>query len=102
MLSKNPIFAWRFRLGRFCSHLMVGLRPSQAIPSYRCGALEPGECPMKKLFVIVALGTVIAAPAFAQREPNTDHSVRSPQQQRSTVPPGRIYYERNGNANPDF
>jgi len=56
---------------------------------------------MKKLLVLVALGTVIAAPAFAQREPNTDYRVRSPQQQRSTVPPGGIYYERNGNANPD-
>jgi hypothetical protein len=57
---------------------------------------------MKKLLAIVALGTVIAAPAFAQREPNTDYRVRSPQQQRSTVPPGGIYYERNNNLNPDF
>jgi hypothetical protein len=57
---------------------------------------------MKKLLVLVALGTIIAAPAFAQREPNTDHRARSPQHQRSTVPPGGIYYERNNNANPDF
>ena len=57
---------------------------------------------MKKLLAIVALGTVIAAPAFAQREPNTGHRVRSPQQQRSTVPPGGIYYERNNDLNPDF
>jgi hypothetical protein len=57
---------------------------------------------MKKLLVIVALGTVIAAPVFAQHDPNTDHRIRSPQQQRSTVPPGGIYYGRNNNLNSDF
>ena len=57
---------------------------------------------MKKLLVLAAFGTILAAPAFAQREPNTDHRVRSSQQQRSTVPPGGIYYGRNNNLNPDF
>jgi hypothetical protein len=56
---------------------------------------------MKKLLVLVALGTVIAAPAFAQHDPNVRG--RASQQQRSTVPPGGIYYyERNNNTNPDF
>jgi hypothetical protein len=60
---------------------------------------------MKRLFVLVALGTVIAAPAFAQRDPNGRHHVRaSHQEQSSTVPRHArdTYYERNNNLNPDF
>ena len=60
---------------------------------------------MKKLLVIVALGTVIAAPAFAQQDPNDPNvhrRARAAHQQRSTVPPGGIYYGRNNNLNPDF
>jgi Ni/Co efflux regulator RcnB len=60
---------------------------------------------MKKLLVIVALGTVIAAPAFAQQDPNDPNGHRrahAAHQQRSTVPPGGIYYGRNNNLNPDF
>jgi hypothetical protein len=58
---------------------------------------------MKKLLVLVAFGTVLAAPAFAQRDPNdpnVHHRARAAQ--RSTIPPGGIYYERNNNLNPDF
>jgi hypothetical protein len=58
---------------------------------------------MKRPFVLVALCTVIAAPAFAQRIPNAHHHVRGSQQQRSTaVPPTSEIYQRNNNANPDF
>jgi hypothetical protein len=52
---------------------------------------------MKKLLAIVALGAVLAAPAFAQHNPNA-HDRAS---QQHTVPSGDIYYGRNGNANPD-
>ena len=61
---------------------------------------------MKKLLVLIALGAVIPAPAFAQQDPNDPNDprrVRSLYQQRSsTIPSGDIYYGRNGNANPDF
>ena len=65
---------------------------------------------MKRLLVIVALGTVLATPAFAQRDPNdpndprAGHRVRVFNQQRSTVPlyAGDIYYGHNGNTNPDL
>jgi hypothetical protein len=61
---------------------------------------------MKKRLVLVALGTVIAAPAFAQHDPNDPNDPRRVrslyQQQSSTIPSGDIYYGRNGNANPDF
>jgi hypothetical protein len=58
---------------------------------------------MKKLLAIVALGTVLATPAFAQRDPNDpDVHQRARAAQRSTIPPGGIYYERNNNLNPDF
>jgi hypothetical protein len=55
---------------------------------------------MKKLLVLVAFGTVLAAPAFSQSDPN-DPNVhqRARGAQRSTIPPGGIYYERN--TNPD-
>jgi hypothetical protein len=59
---------------------------------------------MKKLLVLVALGTVIAAPAFAQHkpnDPNVHHRARTSHQQQSTVPSGDIY-RRNNNLNPDF
>jgi hypothetical protein len=62
---------------------------------------------MKRLVVlaalVVALGTVLAAPAFAQHDPNAyDRGRASDPQRPSTVPSGDIYYGRNGNANPDF
>jgi hypothetical protein len=62
---------------------------------------------MKKLLVIVALGTVLAAPAFAQQAPNTRHDAQTSHQQWSS----RVhvyapdYYEAwhgNQNLNPDF
>ena len=47
---------------------------------------------MKKLLVLAALGTILAAPAFAQNDP------RGRTQRPSTVPPGGIYYyKHNGN-----
>jgi hypothetical protein len=61
---------------------------------------------MKKLLVIAALSTVIAAPSFAQRGPNDPNLHQRPRpraaQQRSTTPPGGIYYEGDDNLNPDF
>jgi hypothetical protein len=59
---------------------------------------------MKKLLVIAALSTVIAAPSFAQRGPNDPnlHQRARAAPQRSTTPPGGIYYERDDNLNPDF
>jgi len=53
---------------------------------------------MKKLIVIIALGTVFAAPAFAQHEPSSNDRASH----RHTVPSGDIYYGRNDNTNPDF
>jgi hypothetical protein len=49
------------------------------------------EHSMKKLLVLVALGTVLAAPAFAQRAPNARQSAAESQPQWS-----------NNNTNPDF
>jgi hypothetical protein len=47
---------------------------------------------MKKLLVLAALGTILAAPTFAQNDP------RGRTQRPSTVPPGGIYYyKHNGN-----
>ena len=47
---------------------------------------------MKKLLVLAALGTILAAPAFAQNDP------RGRTHRPSTVPPGGIYYyKHNGN-----
>ena len=60
---------------------------------------------MKRLLVLVALGTIIAAPAFAKLNTNVRHHVRaSHQEQSSTVPQHArdTYYERNNNLNPDF
>jgi hypothetical protein len=59
---------------------------------------------MKKLLAIVALAIVVAAPAFAQQDPNNPNREpgRASRQHRSTVPPGGIYYGRNNNLNPDF
>ena len=48
------------------------------------------EHPMK-LLVVVALGAVLAAPAFAQRAPSARQSAAASQPQWS-----------NNNANPDF
>jgi hypothetical protein len=61
--------------------------------------------------VIVALGTVFAAPAFAQQDPNdpndpgAHHRARAFEQRQSKmIPPyaGDIYYERGNEFNPDF
>ena len=50
---------------------------------------------MKKLLVLAALGTILAAPAFAQNDANAP---RGGTQRPSTVPPGGIYYyKHNGN-----
>jgi hypothetical protein len=71
---------------------------------------------MKKLLVIVALGIValgivVAAPAFAQQDPNdpndpgAHHRARAFEQRQSKmIPPYArdIYYERNNDFNPDF
>jgi hypothetical protein len=48
---------------------------------------------MKKLLVLIVLGAVVAAPAFAQHDPNATRRGRTSETQRpSTVPPGGIYY----------
>jgi hypothetical protein len=58
---------------------------------------------MKKLFFLVALASVLAAPAFAQHAPRQDNLTWS-----SSVHPyaagyyTRPQYEHNNNANPDF
>jgi hypothetical protein len=65
---------------------------------------------MKALLVIIALGTVFPAPAFAQHDPNDPNDpgahqrVRAFDQRHSRIPlyAGDIYYERNNNLNPDF
>jgi hypothetical protein len=65
---------------------------------------------MRKLLVLVALGTVVAGPSFAQHDPNdpndprAGHRVRAFNQQQSTIPlyAGDIYYGRNGNASPEL
>jgi hypothetical protein len=64
---------------------------------------------MKKFLAIVALGTVIAAPAFAQSAPSARQDNRTFHQQSSSrvhpyaadryTAPG---YEYNNNLNPDF
>jgi hypothetical protein len=64
---------------------------------------------MKKLFAIVALGTVLSAPAFAQHDPNdpndprAHHGIRALDQRHSRIPvyAGDIYYERDHEPNPD-
>jgi hypothetical protein len=53
---------------------------------------------MKKLFFVVAVATVIAAPAFAQHEPTTDNRGRSSSHRELDT----YYYQRNGNTNRDF
>jgi Ni/Co efflux regulator RcnB len=64
---------------------------------------------MKKFLAIVALGTVLAAPAFAQQAANGRQDNRAFHQQSSS----RVHpysadrytapqYENNNNANPDF
>jgi hypothetical protein len=67
---------------------------------------------MKTLLALVALGTLIAAPALAQHAPNVRHEGYAAHQQRShrvaPYAPGApdIYYEHsqemNSNLNPDF
>jgi hypothetical protein len=53
---------------------------------------------MKRLPMLAALATIIAAPAFAQHEPNTDHRGRSSSHRELDT----YYYQRNGNTNRDF
>jgi hypothetical protein len=50
---------------------------------------------MKTILLVVALGTVIAMPAFSQQAPN------SAQHPRST-PPGGIFYYRHGKVHSNF
>jgi hypothetical protein len=64
---------------------------------------------MKKLLAIVAVGTVLAGPAFAQQAQSTHRGARAAHPQYSTrVQPyepevyQRPRYEYNNNANPDF
>ena len=66
---------------------------------------------MRKLLAVVALATLVAAPAFAQQVPGGRHEGRTARQERSqrVIPyaPSApdIYYgrqERNENLNPDF
>ncbi len=67
---------------------------------------------MKTLLALVALGALVAAPAFAQHAPNVRHEGNAAHQQRSyrvaPYAPGapEIYYghsyESNNNLNPDF
>lgn len=52
---------------------------------------------MEKLLVLAALGTILAAPAFAQNDANAYSHGRM--QRTSTVPPGGIYYY-NHNGSP--
>jgi hypothetical protein len=48
---------------------------------------------MKRFLVLIVLGAVLAAPAFAQHDPNATRRGRTSEPQRpSTVPPGGIYY----------
>ncbi len=63
---------------------------------------------MKKLLALVALGTLLAAPAFAQ-SPRDAYTRGLHQHRSSAVHPyaaGRYYsapgYEYNNNENPDF
>jgi hypothetical protein len=53
---------------------------------------------MKRFFFFVAVATVIAAPAFAQHEPTSDHRGRSSSHRELDT----YYYQRNGNTNRDF
>jgi hypothetical protein len=65
--------------------------------------------PMKKFFAIVALGTFVSAPAFAQHDPNdpndpgAHHGIRAFDQRHSRIPlyAGDIYYEGGHDPNPD-
>jgi hypothetical protein len=64
--------------------------------------------PMKKLFGIIALGTFLSAPAFAQHDPNDPNdprahqSIRAFDQRHSRIPlyAGDIYYEGDHDPNP--
>jgi hypothetical protein len=48
---------------------------------------------MKTFLVLIIFGAVLAAPAFAQHDPNAGRRGRTSEPQRpSTVPPGGIYY----------
>jgi hypothetical protein len=62
---------------------------------------------MKKLLVVVAIGTTIAAPAFAQQAPNARQDPHTSQRQWSSrvhvfAPDYYTPWYGNENANPDF
>jgi hypothetical protein len=61
----------------------------------------------KKLLVIAALGTVLAAPAFAQQAPNAHRDAQAPRLDWSSrvhvyAPDYYVPHYGNPNANPDF
>jgi opacity protein-like surface antigen len=66
------------------------------------------EHSMKKLIAIVALGTVLATPAFAQQAPDSSQGIRGWQLQGTgrVHPYAAEHYQRhqqgNSNMNPDF
>jgi hypothetical protein len=64
------------------------------------------EHSLKKLLVVVALGTVLAAPAFAQQAPNARQDAQIPQWSSRVHVYAPDYYARprseNKNLNPDF
>ncbi|HEV7982741.1 MAG TPA: hypothetical protein VGP86_07575 [Xanthobacteraceae bacterium] len=49
------------------------------------------KIPMKTFLVLIILGAVLAAPAFAQHDPYA-RGGRTSEPRPSTVPPGGIYY----------
>jgi len=53
---------------------------------------------MKTLLVLATLGTLVAAPAFAQQAANARQDAGASYLQRSST----YAYERNGNVNRDF
>ena len=60
---------------------------------------------MKELFVIVALTTVLAAPAFAQQAPNTRQDAQALRRSPRVHVYAPDYYQPwygNQNVNPDF
>jgi hypothetical protein len=93
----KPVHTW----GRKCNASCI---TPAAAPQFRGTIMEHS---MKKLVVIVALSTVLAAPAFAQKAPNARQDAQTAQQQWSSkvhvyAPDYYESWHRNQNANPDF